>query len=191
MYRFGGGRKKSPSINLYFFCYKCNIFMTTNQRSYTRHSHSCTGGRGSNKKQFGAIHQHDASLLPRDPSIYSSSLSPIVASSEKSNIEDLSSILNSSFLNEIVNALKEEGVAAVDSDIYEGIDSRAGSRPSLRTGAGASRHDGGSDRSCNTRGSDATFDIQEGVGINNGGDPIEQLMHLFGSQFVDDWMGDF
>ena len=61
MYRFGGGRKKSPCINLYFFCYKCNIFMTTNQRSYTRHSHSCTGGRCSNKKQFGAIHQHDAS----------------------------------------------------------------------------------------------------------------------------------
>jgi hypothetical protein len=53
MYRFGGGRKKSPSINSYCFCYKC-------KRSYKRHLHSCTGGRGSNKKQFGAIHQHDA-----------------------------------------------------------------------------------------------------------------------------------
>jgi hypothetical protein len=328
MYRFGGaGRKKSPSINPYFFCYKC-------KRSYKRHLHACTDGRGSNQKQFGAIHQHDASLLPKDTSIYSSSalspilassensniedlssittksqmvahssiqstislkledltteqvyrlfagsrtlplelinkhikgqeidglclnnpdgiscwedlkewdlgkakavnvykqiehwrkigfndkefgaihqhdasllprdpsiyfssaLSPILASSEKSNIEDLSSILNSSFpLNEIVNARKDEGVAAVNSDIYEGIDSRAGSRQSLRTGAGTSRHDGDSDRSCNTtKGSDATFDIQEGVGINNGGNPIEQLMHLFGSQFVDDWMGEF
>ena len=92
-----------------------------------------------------------------------------------------------------MNARKDEGVAAVNSDIYEGIDSRAGSRQSLRTGACTSKHDGDSDRSsCNTtKGSDATFDIQEGVGINNGGNPIEQLMHLFGSQFVDDWMGDF
>jgi hypothetical protein len=61
MLRFGEGRKQlnsSSSFSNYFVCSKCNIFMTSYQRSLNLHSSRCTGV--STKKQFGSSQHHSS-----------------------------------------------------------------------------------------------------------------------------------